>query len=176
MARPADNLLDRDAFSGQLKDRRVGLFPPQVALVLEPLGGSEELGVDRRRTHRAADLPHRFAHGIEESTAGVFHQMPSIGDLGCLRQRLGNGQAVTAAAIASDDRDLLLPLQPGFSGRRLAVWQQSDCLAPFEVADDGPIALVAPPRPVVDADHRRWNCAWRAATPDSPEQGVIAHR
>src|ERR1700722_17444429 len=106
MARPADNLLDRDAFSGQLKDRRVGLFPPQVALVLEPLGGSEELEVDRRRTHRAADLPHRFPPGIEETTPGFFHQMPSIGDLGCLRRRLGNAQAVTAAAIASDDRDL----------------------------------------------------------------------
>jgi len=101
--------------------------------------------------------------------------VPSIGDLGRLRQYLGDRQPVTAAAIASDDRYLLLPLKPCFGSRRLAVWQQSDGLAPFEIADDRPIALVASPRPVVDPDHRRRDSAWRAATSDRSEQGVIAH-
>ena len=101
--------------------------------------------------------------------------MPSIGDLGRLRQRFGDRQPVTATAIASDDRYLLLPLKPRFGGRRLAVWQQSDRLASFEVADDRPVTLVASPCPIVDPDYCRRNGSWRSATPDRSEQGVITY-
>jgi hypothetical protein len=95
----ADNFLDRDPSPGQLKNRRVGVFPPEIALVLEPFRGGEQFRVYCCRTDRAAALPHGFAHSIKESTAGVFHQVPPIGDLSCLRQRFGDGQAVTAAVV-----------------------------------------------------------------------------
>jgi hypothetical protein len=65
----------------------------------------------------------------------------------------------------TDSRPVLDPLDRrdrdsfGFGevGSRLAIWQQRDGFAPFQVADNGPITLVAPPRPVVDPNHHRRN-------------------
>jgi hypothetical protein len=51
---------------------------------------------------------HGFAHSVQERPAGVFHQVPPVGDLGRLRQCLGRRQRVAAASITRDDLDLLL--------------------------------------------------------------------
>ena len=56
----------------------------------------------------------------------------------------------------------------------LSVRQQGDGLSSLEVADQRPVALVAPPSPVVDADHR-WRCKARAAASTHyAQQGVFA--
>lgn len=44
----ADDLLDRDPFLGKPENDGIGLFPTQISLILKPLGGSEELGIDGR--------------------------------------------------------------------------------------------------------------------------------
>jgi hypothetical protein len=151
----AHDLPDRDALPGQRQNGGVGIFPAQISLVLNPLGGGEQVGIDRRRAEHGADLAHGFAHRIEEGAAGIFHHMPTIGDLGGLRQRLGRCYGVAVAAVTRDDGDLRLAREPGLRRRRFSIGQQGDGLAPFQVAKDGPLALVAPPCPVVDPDHGR---------------------
>ena len=143
---------------------------------MDPLGGREQVGVDRRGTDRSPDLPHGFADGVEERATGILHEVPSVGDLGSFRQGLRDRHGVAATTIPGDDFDLLLVRKPSLSGRRLSVGEQSDCPPPFEVADDCPVALVSPPRPVVDADHGWRDKARRAAAADHAEQGVLAHR
>jgi hypothetical protein len=41
----AHDLLDRDAFLDQSKNDGIGLLPAQVSLILDPLSGSEQLGL-----------------------------------------------------------------------------------------------------------------------------------
>ena len=102
--------------------------------------------------------------------------MPPVGDLDRLRQRLGRGQSVATASIPSDDLDLRLVGKPGLRRRRLAIRQQCNRLAPLKVADDRPIALVAPPGPVVNPDHRRRDEARTAVPSYDAQQRVVAHR
>ena len=58
-----------DPVLGQPENDGVGLFPAQIALVLEPLGGGEQVGIDRGRADRAAGsaawicAPHRGRRG-----------------------------------------------------------------------------------------------------------------
>jgi hypothetical protein len=66
MARAADDLLDRQAIFCQDHDRRIGLFTPQVAVVLQPLGGRQQFGIDRRGADSGPDGSHRFAYRLQE--------------------------------------------------------------------------------------------------------------
>ena len=127
-------------------------------------------GSIRRSAGRAPDLPHGFAHRIEEGAAGVLHQMPPVCDLGCPRQRPGRRQSVAATAIACDDLDLRLVRKPVLGRRRLAIRQQGDCFAPLEIADDRPVTLVASPCPIVDANHGRWHETRSAMPSDDAER------
>ena len=72
-----------------------------------------EVWIDRRRADRPPDLPHRFADRVEERAAGVLHQMPTIGDLGGVRQCLRNRFAIGTAAVSRDDLDRWAQRQPG---------------------------------------------------------------
>jgi hypothetical protein len=54
---------------------------------LEALRGGEQVRIDGRGADGSADLAHGFANRIEEGVAGVFHEVPTIGDLGGVRQR-----------------------------------------------------------------------------------------
>lgn len=54
-------------------DDRVGLFAPETALVLRAFGRNQHLGIDARCTDYLTDLPHRFADGVQECKAGIFH-------------------------------------------------------------------------------------------------------
>jgi hypothetical protein len=53
-----NDLLDRDPVFGEREDRRIGLLPVTIPFVLEPLGGREQLGLDRHRADGASDLTH----------------------------------------------------------------------------------------------------------------------
>jgi hypothetical protein len=46
----AHDLLDRNRFLRQPENDGVGVFPAHVSLILDPLGGGEQVGIDRRGT------------------------------------------------------------------------------------------------------------------------------
>ena len=82
----------------QPKNRGGGLFPAHVPYRLNPLGSGEQIGIDRRGADRAPDLPPGFAHRIQESAAGILHQVPAVGDLDGLRQRLCRRRGISCEA------------------------------------------------------------------------------
>jgi hypothetical protein len=86
-----------------------------------PVGGSEQLGIDRRRSNGSSDLAHRFAHGIEKSATGILHQVPTISDLGRVRKCSGNGFTISAAAVTGDNGNLLMPFKPSRRCCRLTI-------------------------------------------------------
>src|SRR4051812_5956124 len=170
------DLLDRHAVLRQSQDSRVGLLATQIAPILEALSGGEQLRIDRGRTDDDAYLAHRFAHGIEEGPTGVLHQMPTIGDLYRVRQRSCRGFAISSTTITGDNRDRGMSRQPGLSGRRFTIRQQGDHPAPFQVADDTRVAVIAPPGPVINANNPE-RVSWRtAAAPNYPKKRIFAHR
>jgi len=124
---------------------------------LNAFGGGEQVRIDCGGADRSADLTHRLPHCIEKCPAGVLHKMPAVCNLGGVRQRFRRRHGIASAAIAGDNSDLWLASEPGLRGGGLPVGQETDWPPPFEIADDRSIALVAAPRPVVDADH-----AWRS--------------
>jgi hypothetical protein len=52
----AANLLDWHSVLRQCQDGRIGLLSAEIALILEALGSSEQLGIDRSRADGAANL------------------------------------------------------------------------------------------------------------------------
>ena len=115
------DLLYGDARLSLFEDCRVGVLSPKIALILDALGGGQQVGINGSGADRDADLAHGFAYRVEEGVAGILHKVPTVGDLGGVRERLGCGKGVTAAAIARDHSDLWLPRQPGLRGGWLSV-------------------------------------------------------
>ncbi len=174
MAGATDDLLDRHMVSGKGEHSGVGVLAAQVALVLDTLGGRQEVRVDRHGPDGGSDLAHGLADRVEKGAAGVLHQMPAISDLDGVWQRLGCGQGISAAPVAGDGGDLGLSAQPSLGCVGFTVRQQADRAPSLKVTDDRPIAMIASPRPVVDANHvGGWSR--RAAAPSNyPQQGVVA--
>ncbi|MDA9424968.1 hypothetical protein XH97_23015 [Bradyrhizobium sp. CCBAU 53380] len=101
--------------------------------------------------------------------------MPTIGDLHSVRKGLCCGFAIPSATIAGDDRDRGMRSKPGLGGRRLTIRQQGDYPAPFQVADDTGVSVIAPPGPVIDADDLE-RVGWRtAAASDDTQERVLAY-
>ena len=121
-------------------------------------------------------LAHRFPRGVEESAACILHQMPAVGDLHRVGERLLRRQGVAAASITSDDGDLRLVDQPCLGGRWLSIRQQRDRLSTFEITDQRSITMVATPGPVVDPDDHRGHEARVAPSAHGAQQGVVADR
>ena len=113
----------------------------------------EQVRIDGCRADRAADQPHRPAHCIEESAAGIFHKVPAVGDLHRIGQGLLRRHPIGSAAVAGNDSDLRMAAEPGLRRRRLPVRKQSHDLPRLKVAHDGSVSVIAAPGPVVDADH-----------------------
>jgi hypothetical protein len=107
-----DDLLDRHAMPRESADRRRGIFPAQVAVVLQPFGRGQEARIDRGDAQRIADCPHRSPNGVEEGHAGIFHQVPPIRHLDRAGQCPRGCFAVTAAAIAGDDPNAGMGVHP----------------------------------------------------------------
>ena len=93
-----------------------------------------------------------------------------------MRKRPGGRFAVSASAIACDHRDLLMLRKPGRRRRLFAVRQKCHRPASLKIADDGPVRVVAPPRPIVNADHVQMVRRQAAAPTNDAQQGVVADR
>jgi len=90
-----------------------------------------------------------------QRVAEVAQQVPPISDLLCLGRALAHTLGVDAGAVAGDHLHAWMPAKPGGDRLGAAVGQQIDHPLALEVADDGAVALAAPPRPIVDANHPR---------------------
>jgi hypothetical protein len=127
------------------------------------------------RSNRCPDLPHAFADGVKEGPARILHQMPAVGDLNGVREGSLGGHGITAAAISSDNADLRLAGQPSLRRRWFSIGQKRDRFATLEVAQKGPIAMVSPPGPVINANYCRRREFRGAATAHNTQQRVVAH-
>src|SRR5258708_25314162 len=78
--------------------------------------------------------------------------MPAVSDLQGLRSTLSCGLGIDPTAVAADDRDAGILLQPGRGTCRIALRQQVERAPLLQVTDHGTVALSAFPGPVVDAD------------------------
>lgn len=58
---------DLNACLSERADAGVRLLPPQISLVLDPLGRNEQRRVDRGRADDLANLSHRSSHSLEEA-------------------------------------------------------------------------------------------------------------
>src|SRR6185436_5430380 len=112
---------------------------------LDALGCGQQVGIYSGGANRSTDLAHGFANRIEEGVAGILHEMPTVSDLGGVRERVGRSKGVTAAAVARNHSNLWLPREPSLRCGWLSVGQQSDRSSPLEVADDCSVTLIAPP-------------------------------
>lgn len=124
----------------------------------------------------AADPAHRFADCIEEGSTGVLHQMPTICDLYRLRQCLCCGFAIPSTAVTGDDRDRGMSSEPGLGGRGLTVRQQGDYPAPFQVADDAGVSVIATPGPIIDADNPERVGRLTTSASNHAKECILAHR
>ncbi len=78
----------------------------------------------------------------------LLHQMPTVSDLYRMPEGPCLSFAVSSAAIASDYSDCGMSGEPGLGCRRLTISQQGND-APFQVADDAGVSVIAPPGPIV---------------------------
>jgi hypothetical protein len=83
-----------DARLSLFENCRVGILTQKIALILDTLGGGQQVGIYGSGADRDADLTHGFANRIEEGMAGILHEVPTVGDLGGVRECLGRSKGV----------------------------------------------------------------------------------
>ena len=171
------DLLDRGSCLGKpTYDGAVGFTAPEP-IVLALLGGGQPAGIDGGNAKGRADARHRAVHGVKECGGDVLEQVPAISYL------LGSGadtlrrRSVGTATIARDHLDARMRRQPVFDGAGGTVGQQVDDAPTLQVADDGPIPVTTPPRPVVNSDDaERLGGACGCAAAHQSEQRRAARR
>jgi len=87
-----------------------------------------------------------------------------------------NFPTVCATAVSGDDGNLLMQLKPSGCRRRFAVRQERHRLVSLEVADNRSVALIAPPRPVINADDVQPIARRPRSSAYNAKQGIVAHR
>ncbi len=111
-----------------------------------------------------------------DSISHVLHQVPAVGDLDGSGRTLHNSIGISAGAVTADDFNARMCAQPCGERYSLAVRQQVNRAAAFEVNEDGAVAMPASEGPVVNAEY-----AWRRmffgdGLTDAPQQGVGTRR
>lgn len=149
---------------------------PQIALIAKLFRAGQQFRIDRRRPDCGSDLAHEAAHRIKEGRARGFHQMPAVGDLDGVRERLGCCLAISTTAISRHNVDARVLRQPRLNGRRFPVGQQGNDPPTLQIAHDGPVPTVSPERPVIDTHNRQWIRRYRRPPADHPQQGIVADR
>src|SRR5690606_8390146 len=118
----------------------------------------------------------RFTNSIQKGVTGIFHQMPTVGNLSCVWQGSCDGLRISTTTVSCDDLDLGLLDQPCLGGRLFPVGQQCDCPSAFKIANDGAVSMIASPGPVINADDARWYRRRTVVSANGSQQRVIAHR
>ena len=112
-----------------------------------------------------------------QGVAEISQQMPAIRNLNRFRSTSPHAVGIVAGAIAGDDLDAGMRLQPRLDSLGLAVTQQIDrSIFILQIDDDGAVASAATPCPVVDADNARGRRYRNGSRPDQAQQGVAADR
>lgn len=122
-----------------------------------------------RDTGELAAVPIEYLH---QRLRAVAEQMPAIRDLDRPGGAATHAIGVGTGAVTSHDLDAGMPLQPVGHGGGLAVGQQVDDLASFQIAQDRAVALTAPPGPIVDASTRGARSACAGARPRTRRSSV----
>ena len=123
------------------------VFIPRAAEI------TASLVVDVRWQQGASGGPGRAAELRLNGLAQVLQNMEAVGDLTRLRRAFMRALGKRTAAIAADDLDVRMPLEPVRCRARGTIRQKVDHLPPLQVHDDGPISGALAPRPIIDAHH-----------------------
>jgi hypothetical protein len=142
---------------------------------LTALSGAQGRRIDIPNTNGLSDRVHGSSHGVQEGGAGVFHEMPPVGDLNSFRSAVSGGLLVAGTTIARDDGDRRAFCQPPGDRGGLAIGQNVNDTPPLQVADNRPVPMTTLPGPVIYPDHP-WFRGWLfGMAPDRPKQGVFTH-
>src|SRR3954468_11352391 len=90
-----------------------------------------------------------------DGVAEVAQQMPPVRDLDSFWRSLPDAISVDAGAAARGATPPGVPLQPRRKALSPAVGQEVEYPVLLQVDEDGPIAVTAPPCPVIDPKHAR---------------------
>ena len=88
MSCAADDLLERHTVADESRNCGMAVLAPQITLITQHFRVGQQFRIDRRRSDCGSDAAHGAAHRIKEGRARVFHQMPAVGDLDGVRERL----------------------------------------------------------------------------------------
>ena len=171
--------LERNALRRQRQNLRVDRLACHRGHPLDPLGLAQSRWIDGRFGRERLAQPGQFGPNRgQEGGGGVLEQMPAVGHLPRLGCRLRSRRAIAGAAVPADDPNLPVLLQPGHDRVALPIRQDVDDRAPFQIDDDSAVAVAAPPREVVDADHRRRGSRAGSGSlaTNGPQQGVLRPR
>jgi len=101
-----------------------------------------------------------------EGLAQVLGDVPAIGHLHRLRRSARRALGVGLAAIAANDLDPWMLLQPGRDRRGAAIGQEINHLMLRQIDEDRPIGMPFVLRPVVDAECPGHRDKWLRHGPD----------
>ena len=169
---------DGNARRDKTVDRGCDLVPAKKPIVLPSLRITQERPIDLSPTDGTSDQRQRLACRIEEGRTGIFHEVPSIGDLHGVRAALIGRLPVGGAAITCDHPDRWPVREPRRNSRRFAVRQNVNDAAPLEIADDGSIAMTPPPGPIINPHDSRWWRRWtvRRTSANQTQYRLATHR
>ena len=86
--------------------------------------------------------------------------MKAVSDLSRLRRTLARGVRIKTSAIAADDLDFRMPLEPVSRSAGRAIRQQLHHLTTLQVDDDRPESHAFPPSPFIDAGDTDHATGW----------------
>ena len=131
-----------------------------------------------RRQQRTCAKPGRAAELDLNGLAHVLHNMKPVGDLPRLRRTLLRALGERTAAIAADDLDTRMLLEPICCHAGSALRKKIDNLPLFQIHDDGPVSRALAPCPIVDAHDSRFPFGAARLHPslEAAQNRIVAHR
>ena len=117
-------------------------------------------------------------HDSLQDVAQVLEEMPAVGDLYRLRRSLAPAHGIVLPAIAAEDLDPHMLLEPGSQGFRRAIREQINRTMPLEIHKDRAVAPALALGPIIDAEHacRLGPGDGRAAEQADQVGGTCSHR
>lgn len=138
-------------------------------------------GISRRLGHRPVSFESRIDDHelpLEQSLdrlPQILQQMPSIESLPCARSSVGDRLSISGPAIAADEFDTRMVVEPLPYGVRSTIGKEINDATSLEVHDDGSVPLTLEPGPVVDPNDSRL-CGFAVELLDTPKKRVWARR